>query len=264
MQGPAPVGRRGGSIVPDAVYFCFIPEITSVRFAAAAKFAAVRSFGPVGPPFERYSMKTVSIMVLAISLAIPIASVSSLLGCAGTQGSASVLTANNITEAQTIVAGLSRIYADIRTDFPKLIGTGSAADTDVTAALAAAGAAVNGLSMLAAAGDNATALRAISAMASDVLNELAVTLPAAGVPPEVTLGLQAAQLLIPDLLTLAQSLAPSPSAMPTGMPSHMASHMPTGMPTGANTATAMAPLPARFKNPGLTKDAALSVLAAVR
>ena len=83
--------------------------------------------------------------------------------------------------------------------------------------------------------------------ATTVLNVLAVALPGAGVPPEVMLGLQAAQLLLPDVIALARTLAPAPAPATSAMP-----------------VAAMATLPARFQNPALTKDAAEAVLAAVR
>jgi hypothetical protein len=131
-------------------------------------------------------------------------------------------------------------------------------------------------------------------------------LPATGVPPAVILGLQAAQVLLPDLNMLAGDLSPSvavpmapvtiaaragmmrPGAMRRGATQDgaisastiPADKTPTGtIPTGTipiGTTPTGEPslggpshaitttLPARFKNPRMSKDAAMSVLDSTR
>jgi hypothetical protein len=188
-------------------------------------------------------MKGLPAAFLAVSLVVPTCPILPLTGCTSTLNSSGTLTAANIMEAQTIVLGLTKVYSDVKVDLPALIPAGTPSDNEIMAALGAATSAVSGISSLASAGDNAVALKNVAAAVTDVLNVLAATLPGSGVPPAVMLGLQATQLLVPDLITLAQSLPPAAVAPVAAMPS-----------------AAMMTLPVRFKNPALTKDAAMSAL----
>jgi hypothetical protein len=164
-------------------------------------------------------MKGLPAAFLAMSLVVPTCPILPLTGCTSTLNSSGTLTAANITEAQTIVLGLTKVYSDVKVDFPALIPAGTPSDNEIMAALGVATSAANGISTLASVGDNAAALRNVAAAVTDVLNVLAATLPASGVPPTVMLGLQATQLLVPDLITLAQSSPPATVAPVAAMPS---------------------------------------------
>jgi hypothetical protein len=266
-------------------------------------------------------MKTISTVILATALALPISPVLSLTSCAPAAAGAGILTPANIAQVRTVVFGLAKVYANALADFPSLIPANVSANGTITAALDGAEAAVLNLSTLASDQSNATALRQATAGAAAALNILAAVLPATEVPPALILGLQAAQVLLPDLNILAGNLSPSvavpmapvtiaaragmmrpgairrgattdaaisASTIPAGtIPAGamLADKTPTGtMPTGTiptgtiptgTTPTGEASLggpshgitttlPARFKNPGMTKDAAMSVLGSTR
>jgi hypothetical protein len=256
-------------------------------------------------------MKTISTVILATALALPISPVLSLTSCAPAAAGAGILTPANIAQVRTVVFGLAKVYANALADFPSLIPAIAPANGTITAALNGAEAAVLNLSTLASDQSNATALRQATADAAAALNILAAVLPATGVPPALILGLQAAQVLLPDLNMLAGNLSPSvavpmapvtiaaragmmrPGAMRRGATQDgaatdaaiSASTIPAGtIPAGAmpadKTPTGTIPtgeaslggpsheitttLPARFKNPGMTKDAAMSVLGSTR
>lgn len=254
-------------------------------------------------------MKSMPVFALAVSLSVPLTPLMPLGGCTPGATASGLLTPANIAEAKAIVSGLSMAWSDVRLDFPNLVVAGSPVDNDIATALNVATAAANGISAMASPTDNASALRMIATSATAILDILATALPAAGVPPEVMLGLQAAQLLLPDLIALAGPEAPAAmtTVSRTDAPRTGAATSPTGaamsptgavmpptgavmsrtgavtLPTGAATSpagavtsrtaavtppsgTAMpaAMLPDRFRNAALTRDAALSVLAAAR
>jgi hypothetical protein len=256
-------------------------------------------------------MKTISTVLLATALALPISPVLSLTSCAPAAAGAGILTPANIALVRTVVFGLAKVYANALADFPSLIPANAPANGTITAALNGAEAAVLNLSTLASDQSNATALRQATAGAAAALNILAAVLPATGVPPAVILGLQAAQVLLPDLNMLAGNLSPSvavpmapttiaaragmmrPGAMRRGATRDgaatdvaiSASTIPAGAMPADKTPSGTIPsgttptgeaslggsshgitttLPARFKNPGMTKDAAMSVLGSTR
>jgi hypothetical protein len=256
-------------------------------------------------------MKTISTVILATALALPISPVLSLTSCAPAAAGAAILTPANIALVRTAVFGLAKVYANALVDFPSLIPADAPANGTITATLNGAEAAVLNLSTLASDQSNATALHQATAGAAAALNMLAVVLPATGVPPALILGLQAAQVLLPDLNMLAGDLSPSvavpmapvtiaaragmmrPGAMRRGATQDgaiSASTIPAGAMPADKTPTGMMPtgtiptgtiptgepslggpshgitttLPARFKNPRMTKDAAMSVLGSTR
>jgi hypothetical protein len=251
-------------------------------------------------------MKTISTVILATALALPISPVLSLTSCAPAAAGAGILTPANIAQVRTVVFGLAKVYANALADFPSLIPANAPANGTITATLNGAEAAVLNLSTLASDQSNATALRQATAGAATALNMLAVVLPATGVPPTLILGLQAAQVLLPDLnmlagdlsLSVAVPMAPVTIAARAGMmrPGAMrrgatqdgaatdaaisASTIPTDKTPNGTIPTGPTPtgepslggpsygitttLPARFKNPRMTKDAAMSVLGSTR
>jgi hypothetical protein len=148
------------------------------------------------------------------------------------------ITPANVAEAQNAITGLTKLYADIQVDFPNVAPKGSSADNDISAALTAANATIAALPALAAAADQGTSLSAIASDATQVLNLLAADLPPGTLPSDVMLGLQAAEIIIPDLVAVASTV---------------------GTPT-----TGALPLTQRFAAPGMTVAQAKVTLEGVR
>ena len=138
-----------------------------------------------------------------------------LAGCATPPSGTTTISPAAITEAQTTVAGLTKLYADIQADFPNVAPKGTAADNQIQAALTSAATAVAALPALAAAADQGTKLSAIASDATEVLNVLATILPPGTLPSDIALGLQAAEVIIPDLVAVASTVGtPKTGALP--------------------------------------------------